>query len=129
MQSSSEGNSTFNRGFAVRSCMLTIFPCHLVSFCIWRGVKKKETCDKKAVIWDLLYSNILNFIQVCVLTFLSFDCNLELWYDLNKEFLVLLYFPIPACSDRKPTWRSWTWWLEKLAWCGVTWKPSTEKRV
>ena len=46
-------------------------------------------------------------------------------YELTEKFWdMLLSFPIPCHVKRKPTWRSRVWWLAKLAWYDVTWKPS-----
>ena len=89
------------RGFARRST-----PRSMVSF-LYCAVWRKTT--KHSVIWDLLNSRIYDFNRVCVLMFLPLGCSLVLRYELNKKFWdIWLYFPIPDCGERKPTWRSLT---------------------
>ena len=96
---------------AVRNYARSIFQNLLVSFFTARYGEKTT---KNARTFDLLHGRIWNFIQVCVLIFLSLGCNLVMWYELNKKlWYILLLFPIPSVN-RKPTWRSRVWWLAKL---------------
>ena len=77
--------------------------------------KNNKTCCN---FFYLLRNWILNFtrVRVSVLIFLSLSCSLVSWYEPNKKFWdILLCFPIPDCGKRKPTCRSWVWWLAKLA--------------
>ena len=88
--------------------------------------------EKHAVIC-LFHSRIWNFNRLCVMI-MSLSCNLVLWYEQNKKLRdIWLCFPIPGRALRKPTWRSRAWWLTKLAWYGVPWKPTIvnldQKRV
>ena len=85
---------------------------------VWGGIEKNN--KKRLNFWFTLWKELLE-----ILIFLSRSYNLVLWYELNKKFWdILLYFPIPLHVKRKPTWRLRAWWLAKLAWYDVTWKPS-----
>ena len=55
----------------------------LLGFLLYGAVWRKTT--KPAVTFDLLYSKIWNFNQVCVLIFLPLGRNMVLWYELNKK--------------------------------------------
>ena len=113
-----------NRGLARRGTHLYAHDfAPLLGFLLYSVVWRKTT--KYAITLDSLYNRIWNFTWVCVLIFLSLSCNLVLWYELKKKFWdIWLYFPIPDCGERKPTWRSRVRWLPKFAWYDVTWKHS-----
>ena len=69
----------------------------------------------------------MTFQQSVCFMFLSLGRNLVLCYELDKKWRdILLYFPIPGHAKRKPTFRPRVWWLAKLAWYDVAWKPSKE---
>ena len=119
--------SGHNRGFAGRATHLYSHDfARLLGFLLYSLVWRKTT--KHSIILDSLHDRILNFTWVCVLVFLSLSCSLVIWYELNEKFWdILSCFAMPDCEARKPTWRLRVWWLVKLAWCDVTWKPS--KRI
>ena len=95
---------------------LSTFLQHLlVSFCTVRYEEKQRKNT-----WTFVY--FMEGLEIsserCVLIFLSLDCNLVMWYALNKKLWnILLLFPIPSHANRKPIWRShvislkhsWNW--------------------
>ena len=98
----------------------------LLGFLLHSTVRRK-TKKKHAIFFYSSHKRILNFTWVFVLIFLSLSCSLVLWYELyEKLWDILLCFPMPDNGARKPPWWLRVWWLAKLAWYDVTWKPSIE---
>ena len=59
----------------------------LVFFCMaWYGEKQQ----KKRLNFRFASRKGCNFHQVCVLIFLPLDCNLVMWYELNKKLWNML---------------------------------------
>ena len=106
---------------SIYTCMT--LPCSLVSF-LYSVVWRKTT--KHTVILDLLHNRILNFTRVYVLIFLSLSCSLVLWYELMKSsetFCCVFQYQTVGRGNQHGG-QSRIWWLAKLAWYDITWKPS-----